>query len=186
MLNKLLRAALLISCVPTCASAADFYLGLGIGPEVEAGVFRRDLERFADAEGETRKFFGGVELSRHWAVEAATLELGDQRCCGGNVADLGFASLVGGYSLATLARWPVGDFVPFLKVGLWFWEEDGEFVTLVGPTPRFADGTDPLFGAGLEVNLRARLAIRAEWEHYEFDGATSDGVTAAMLVRFAR
>ncbi len=183
---RLLTAALIISFVPTSLSAAGFYLGAGIGPEVEAGVFRRELERFAEADGGTWKLFGGVELGRHWALEAATLELGDQRCCGGNVADLGFTSLVGGYSLAALGRWPVGHFVPFLKVGLLFWGEDGEFVTLVGTSPRLADGTDLLLGAGLEVQLSARFGIRAEWERYEFDGATSDSVTASLVVRFRR
>ncbi len=186
MLIRLLTAAFVIFFVPTSLSAAGFYLGAGIGPEVEAGVFRRDLERFSEADGETWRLFGGVELGRHLALEAATFELGDQRCCGDNVADLGFTSLVGGYSLAALGRWPVGHFVPFLKVGLLFWEEDGEFVTLVGTSPRSADGTDPLLGAGLEVELTARLGLRAEWELYQFGGATSDGVTASLVVRFRR
>ena len=186
MVGRLLTVLFVFTSVPASLSAADFYVGTGIGPEVEAGIFGRDLERFAEADGETWKVFGGYEPGRHWAFEAATLELGDQRCCGGNVADIGFSSLVGGYSLAALARWPVGRFTPFLKVGVWFWEEDGEFATLVGTSPRSADGIDPLLGAGLDIRLPMRLGIRAEGERYEFDGAGSDSVTASLVVRFGR
>ncbi len=186
MLIRLLTAAFVISFVPTSLSAAGFYLGVGIGPEVEAGVFRQDLERFAEADGETWKVFGGIELGRHWALEVSTQDIGDQRCCGDNVADVGFTSLVGGYSVATLGRLPVGHVVPFLKVGLLHWSEEGEFVTLVGTTRRSADGWDPLLGAGLEVELPGRLGIRAEWERYEIGGAASDSVTASLVVRFRR
>ena len=186
MLIRRLTAALVISFVPTGLGAADLYLGAGIGPEVEAGEFRRGLERFAEAEGETWKLFAGVEVGRHLAFEVATFELGTQRCCGANVADLGFTSDVGGYSLAALGRWPIGLFVPFVKAGLLFWEEEGQFVTLLGPSPGSADGTDPLLGAGLELELPAKVGIRAEWERHEFGGTASDSVTASLVVRFRR
>lgn len=72
MLIRFLTAAIVVSLVPTSLSVADFYLGAGIGPAVEAGAFRRDLEHFAKADGETWKLFGGIELGRHLAFEAAT------------------------------------------------------------------------------------------------------------------
>lgn len=181
-----LTAALFILLVPTSLGAASFYVGAGMGPAVEAGSFRRGLEPFADTDGESWKLFAGVELGRHLALEAATHELGDQRCCGGNIADVGFSSDVGGYSLAALGRWPVGRLVPFVKIGLIDWQEDGEVVTIAGPSPRSADGTDPLLGAGLEVEFPPGYAIRAEWERYELDGASSDSVTASLVVRFGR
>lgn len=187
MLIRLITAAFVILLVPTSLSAADFYFGAGVGPKVEAGVFRHgqsDLERFAEADGETWKLFAGLELNRHLALEVATLELGSQRCCGNNVADLGFTSDVGGYSLAAIGRWPVGRIVPFLKVGYLDWSEDGEFVTLAGTSPRSAEGTDPLFGAGLDLELPDGYVLRAEWERFEFDGASGDSVTASLVVRF--
>ena len=73
-----------------------------------------------------------------------------------------------------------------MKVGLFFWEEEGEVVTIAGPSPRFADGTDPHLGLGLEAKLSERLGVRAEWDYYEFDGSSSDGVTASLVVRLGR
>lgn len=180
---RFLAAVFLISCVPASLSAADFYLGAGVGPEVEAGVFGRGLERFTEVDGETWKLFGGLELGRHWALEATALQFGDKNCCGGNVVDLDFTSSVGGYSVAALRRWPVGRFVPFVKAGLLFWEEKA-VITFGGAPPHLIDGIDPVFGAGVEVELPTRFGARAEWARYELDGATSDSVTASMLVRF--
>jgi len=180
---RFLAAVLLISCLPASLNAADFYLGAGIGPQVEAGAFGRDLERFTEADGGTWKLFGGLELGRHWALEATTLEFSDKSCCGGNVVDLDFTSTVGGYSLATLARWPVGRLVPFVKAGVLFWEEEA-LIAFGGAPPVLLDGTDPVLGLGVELELPTRFGARAEWVRYELDGATSDSVTASMLIRF--
>lgn len=180
-------AAFVVLLVPTNLGAADYYFGAGIGPKVEAGVFRHgqgDLERFAEADGETWKLFAGLELGPHLALEVATMEFGSQRCCGNKVADLGFTSDVGGYSLATIGRWPVGRIVPFAKIGYLDWSEDGEFVTLVGTSPRSAEGDDLLLGAGLDLEFPDGYVLRAEWERYEFDGASADSVTASLVVRF--
>ena len=89
-----------------------------------------------------------------------------------------------GFAAAALGRWPVRRFKPFVKAGVLAWEEDGETITIAGPAPRSADGTDLLLGAGLDVDLPARFAFRVDWERYAFDGASSDGLWASLLYRF--
>lgn len=172
----------LLSATAGGARAADLYAGAGLGGTVESGSFRESLEPYADAEGDAWKLFAGIRMGRHLAIEVGHHDLGEQRCCRG-FADLGFASAVDGVSAAALGRWPLGRWAPFVKVGVLAWEEDGQFITLIGPTPRSADGTDLLLGAGFDLELTARFAIRGEWERYEFGGTSSDGVWASVLLR---
>lgn len=183
MIKILLAATFALSLAASSLSAAEFYVGAGLGGEVESGSLRTDLESFSDASGDSWKLFAGWRIGPHLAVELGTHDLGTQRCCSG-IADLGFTATVDGYSAAALGRWPLGRVTPFVKAGVLSWEEDGELVTLIGTTPTSTDGTDLLLGAGLDVDLPARFAIRAEWERYEFRSASSDSFWASLLYRF--
>lgn len=187
MMHKTMTIAFLILMTATGLAAADFspkfYLGAGLGGDVDAGSFRDGLERFSTAEDDPWKAFAGVAIGRHLAFEVSRYEFGTQRCCP-QVADIGFLSTVDGFAAAALGRWPIGRFTPYVKAGVLAWEEDGEFVTLIGTFPRSADGTDLLYGAGLDFDLAKRFAVRADWERYDFGGASSDGLWASLLVRF--
>lgn len=183
MTKRLAIATFVILMGASNLNAADFYIGAGLTGEVESGSFRDDLERFADVEDKAWKLLAGARFGDHLALEVATYDLGTQTCCRG-VADLGFTSTVGGYSAAALGRWPLGGLAPFAKVGVLSWSEDGEFITLIGPSPRSDDGTDLLLGAGVDVDLPASFGIRAEWERYEFSNASSDSVWVSLIFRF--
>ena len=159
------------------------YVGVGLTGEVEGGAFRDRLETLSDAGGDPWKLFAGWRLGRYLAVEVGRHDLGVQRCCE-LAADLGFRTRVDGFSAAALGRWPAGRFAPFVKAGALAWEEDGELITFAGPVPGSADGTDLLLGAGVDVDLPARFAVRADWERYEFAGTSSDGLWASLLYRF--
>ena len=103
MIRHLLAAAFALSLAASSLGAAEPYLGAGLGGDVESGALRADLESFSNASGGSWKLFGGWRLGRHLAVELSTQDLGTQRCCRG-IADLGFATEVGAYSVAALAR----------------------------------------------------------------------------------
>jgi opacity protein-like surface antigen len=163
--------------------AADFYVGAGIGSETESGSFRADLERYTDSDDNPWKLLVGARFGDHLAFEVGHHDFGIQRCCT-QIADLLFISTVEGFSAVALGRWPMSRFAPFAKAGVLSWTEDGEFITLLGPSARSADGTDLLFGAGVDVDLPANLTIRAEWESYDFDDASSDAAWASLLFRF--
>ena len=163
--------------------AGELYVGAGLTGEVEGGSFRDDVDRFSDAGGDPWKLFTGWRFGRHLAVEVGRYDLGVQRCCDG-VADFGFRTRVDGFSAAALGRWQTGRFSPFVKAGVLTWEEEGEIITFAGPVPGSDDGTDLLFGAGVDVDLPARFAVRADWERYEFADSSSDGLWASLLYRF--
>ncbi len=183
MLKKLLMVVLSLALSTTSLVAADLYVGAGIGGKVEAGTFRKDLEPVADSNGDAWKVFAGLAIGRHLAVEVGRHELGNQSCCRG-FADLGFTSAVDGFSAAALGRLPIHRLTLFVKAGALAWEENGDFVTFIGSTPRSAAGTDLFLGAGLDLDLSTRFAIRAEWEQYEFSGTSSDSLWVSLLARF--
>jgi hypothetical protein len=183
MFKRLFLAILILSMSAADLSATEIYIGTGFGGKIESGSFREDLERFSEASGNAWKPFAGVRIGDYLAVEVARHDFGDQNCCEG-FADLGFRSAVDGFSAAGLGRRPLGRFTPFAKIGVLSWNEDGEFITLIGPSPRSADGTDLLLGAGVDVALPASLEVRVEWERYEFADASTDSVWAALLFRF--
>ena len=89
-----------------------------------------------------------------------------------------------GFSAAVLLQKPVGRLVPFAKAGILRWEEEGESITLAGPTPRSIRGTDPLLGLGLGLELSPSWRARAEWERYEFDSLSSDAGSISLVLRF--
>jgi hypothetical protein len=180
-LRMLMTFALLV--MPANLDAAQLYLGGGIGDGVEGGSFRDGLEAYSTSSGDLSKIFVGLALGENWALEASWYDFGRQRCCEG-FADLGFSTEVDGLSATVLGRLSFGRWAPFLKAGVLFWQEDGVFVTLVGPHQESDDGADLLLGAGLEVVLTSHLALRGEWERYEFDGASSDGIWASVLWSF--
>jgi hypothetical protein len=183
MFKKLSVTAIAVFVSAANLGAAELYIGAGLAGEVESGSFRDDLERFTDVDDNAWKLFAGARFGDHLALEVARYDLGTQTCCRG-IADLGFTSSVDGLSAALLGRWPAGRVAPFVKAGVLSWSEDGEFITLIGPSPRSADGEDLLLGAGVDVDLPASFGLRAEWERYEFGSATSDSVWAALLFRF--
>ncbi|MDH3746376.1 MAG: hypothetical protein OES47_14860 [Acidobacteriota bacterium] len=181
-----MRKALLLSLTfllfPASSHALQFYLGAGLGSDVEGGSFRAGLEQFADSSGDSSRLFGGVRIGKHLAVEAVHYDFGSQRCCR-QVADLAFTSEVDGISAAALARWPMKFATPFVKAGALSWEESGEFSTLLGVTSRTDDGVEPLYGFGIDVSLLRKIGLRLEWESYEFDGASSEGLWASVIFR---
>ena len=183
MVKRLAIAAFVVFMGAANLSAAEFYIGAGFAGEIDSGSFRDDLERFTDVDSDSWKLLAGARLGDHLALEVARYDLGTQTCCRG-VADLGFTSTVDGFSAAALGRWQVGRFAPFARVGVLSWSEDGEFITLIGPSPRSAAGEDLLLGAGVDVDLPAGFGIRAEWERYEFDSTSSDSFWASLLFRF--
>jgi opacity protein-like surface antigen len=183
MFKRLVIATVVIFMGAAALGAADFYVGAGLGSEPESGSFRAHLERYTDSNDNPWKLLVGAQFTDHLGFEVTHYDFGIQRCCT-QIADLGFISTVKGFSAVALGRWPTRRFVPFAKAGVLSWTEDGEFITLLGPSARSADGTDLLLGAGVDVDLLANFTIRAEWENYEFDDASSDAAWASLLFRF--
>lgn len=183
MLERLSVAICFLSLSAASVSVAEVYVGAGYGGEIESGTFRKDLERFTETTGDSWKLFAGYRFGRHLAVELGWHDLGEQICCTG-VADLGFSSSVDGVSAAIIGRWPLRRIALFAKAGALDWSEDGTLISLIGPSPGSASGTDLLLGAGFELDLPAGFGIRGEWEGYEFGSVSTDSAWISVLYRF--
>ena len=185
-MRKILPIALALLAIPTLAQALDLYVGGGLASDVTAGRLANDPafdHAGTDSTGDRYKFFAGFDLGRRLTVEASYLDLGSQRCCT-DVTDLAFDSSTTGYSAALLARWPIGRFAVYGKVGAMRWREDATLITFGGPSDASDSGTDPLYGAGATFGVTDHFALRAEWERYDFGGESADGVWAAAQYRF--
>ena len=58
-------------------------------------------------------------------------------------------------------------FEPFLKIGVNFWDiEYSVSASALSTRTADDDGTDVVFGAGINFNFIENLTIRAEWERF--------------------
>ncbi len=181
-MRKVLLLVLVLVLVPASSFGAQFYLGAGLGNDVEGGSLRSGLENVSDSNGDRSRLFLGVKVLKHLAVEVARYDFGEQTCCR-QIADLAFDTESDGFSAAALGLWPMRYGTAFVKAGALSWEEDGVLQTLVGPNPVNEDGVDPFFGVGFDVTLIGKLGLRLEWERYDFDDASSDGLWASLFFR---
>ena len=174
--------ALSVLLLPVTAQATELYAGFGVGSGIDATTQRSGADD-PDETGDPWKLLLGVGVGRYFAVEGAYYDLGGLICCE-NLADGGFDSKMDGFSVAVAGRLPLGRVTLFGKLGILAWQEDGTAITIAGPVDFSEDGTDLLTGAGLDVRLARGFELRGEWEHYEIDDQSADGVWGSILYRF--
>lgn len=179
-------AALLLLLLPTSAHALGFFVGAGIGEEVEASSLQDELGDFnPKGDDASYKLFAGLTLTRLLGVEVALYDFGSRTCCE-NLADAGLRSDLDGTSAALLVGLPLP--IPRIhvygKVGLLDWQEEGSRITIAGPSPFSRDGTDLLLGVGARVRILKHFGVRGEWERYEFDGASADALWLGAELRW--
>ncbi len=182
-----------------------FYLGAGVGlsaadrgaGELEGGLEQRghsvsDLE--LDDVSEGGRVFAGYHFTNNFAVEGGYLDLGefastidastgDADAFARDVADLHPLSAEGAY-VAAVGRLNLILFSVFAKAGLFVWEGEVR-ADLAGATPVDStfDGTDPMFGAGVDLSL-GPLGVRLEAEHFELDDDAIDMVSGSVVIWF--
>ncbi len=97
--------------------------------------------------------------------------------------DLGLDYLIGGYGRFIL---PVSDrFDVFARAGYAFAEIDSTVATLGGNELTFGGSDDGLaFGAGAAFDLTERLALRADYTHYDFSDANAESFGINLEYKF--
>jgi len=138
------------------ATAANWYVGLGFGQsEIDQGFFGEYGDGF--------KVFGGLQLNRNVAVEAAYIDYGSPS---ENVfgADTKYEAT----AVAAWAKglWPVFSRIDlFGKVGLAYWEVDSKSTLFGFPSSTTSDdGIDLSWGIGTSLNYWDKLSIQLEYE----------------------
>lgn len=156
-LMTLLFTVVLASNIFGNAAMAENYFGVGIGSA--------DLEGTDDT---STKIFGGFR-NTNYGFEAAYHDLGKQE---ESVIGLTASIEVTGFELSGVGYLPVSPTVDFFgKLGLLLWDMD---LNLTGFPSVSEDGSDFIYGLGLQYNSPNNFALRLEFQITTLDVAGVD------------
>lgn len=184
-LHGLALLGLLASTTAVAQTESGFYVGAGIG---EATI-EIDDTGFDDSDT-AFKVFGGYDINRFFAVEAAYFDGGTAE------QELAGMSFVGstevdtsGFDLAALGRLPINDvFSVHAKIGIASYDVD----TTIRVSSRFGQSVtkenisdeDVLFGFGAAFDIGASFGLRAEYETVEASDGDFTLLSISGLFRF--
>lgn len=169
LLATTLAAALLGSASLAHAQDIGWYAGAGVGQSMVD-------ERGYDDDDTAFSVFGGYQFHRYFALEAGYTDHGKLRP---DVA--GPALEASSVSLAAVGILPFTErFSGYAKAGVQRWDLDRAIPGLTGT--RKDDGTDALYGLGLQYRFNEMVALRGEYVRSEIEDVDVD--TAQVQVRF--
>jgi Outer membrane protein beta-barrel domain len=166
-----LVAALAITSLPAVAADNGVYIGGSVGL---AGVDIGELDYNANATG--FKVIAGWRFLDWLSVEGGYVDFGS-----GDDDVLGETLEVdaSGLTVSAVGFLPIGPVDLFGKVGVIDWDADlSDGINSFG-----ADGTDLAYGGGVQFRLGS-LALRAEYEVFDFDGVDVDLLSAGFTWTF--
>jgi OOP family OmpA-OmpF porin len=208
--------ALCVPIFSAQAQTPGGYAGVGLGQstiDIDGSALEQSLLDFAAAEGvaiassssreddsdTAFKFFLGYRFNPNFAIEGALVDLGDFEASA-SATDVAFGDTLTvttdvdffAFAFSGLAHLPIGRTASLYgKFGIVVWDLE---VTEHARLPGFVsstgvsddDGTDFLYGAGVEWGLSRQFALRAEWERYNDVGEGSiAGETDIDVVGFS-
>lgn len=179
-LLALCSLAVLLGATALPAAAQGWYAGISVGTtsvDVCDDLVAVGATSCDDTDSGL-KLYAGNEISRNLGVELGWVDLGKVTASGPG----GSAKVeVDGFQIAALGILPVNPrFSVFGKVGLYLWD-----VSATGSGGSLSDdGSDIMFGLGLNWNLTQNLDLRAEWEQFDIDGDDVSLISAGVRLRF--
>ena len=187
---KTLKAAMLAGLLAFTGAAqaqSQFYLGAGVGPSsFDRGIAEGLIDSGSVDKSDTGlKFFGGFQVNRNFALEAAYVDLGEARYSGTFGPDpvTDGRVEVSGMNLSGVLSAPVSpQLTLFGKAGLFLWEAEARDITGGAPFFGSQDGTDLSFGIGASYAFAPNMGVRAEWEF--FDSADADANLLSIGIEF--
>lgn len=169
LLTTTLAAVLLAGASVAQAQDSGFYAGVGAGQALVD-------ERAYDDEDTAFSVFGGYQFHRNFALEAGYTDFGSlEPDVAGTDLELSSASLTAVGILPFTER-----FSGYAKAGFQRWELDGAIPGLTGTAKD--DGTDPVYGVGLQYRFNDLVALRGEYTRSEVEDLDVDA--AQVQVRF--
>ena len=138
-----------------------------------------------DNDGTAWKIYGGWSITNYFALELGWVDLGKietrySPTIPPNEIDNILSDtydvhpLTGdGVTAAVVLRWPFADnFAVHAKAGVFAWNSDVDVRVVQGGTGQVIgdqDGTDAMYGIGLEWTIDDRWSLTAEWERYQLN-----------------
>lgn len=181
-MRRLLSSIFLLASMSTSAQAAEWYLGVGAVAELDDrtpnfGSFEPDTET-------ARTLLAGFGLGNDFAIEASYVDLGDAVIS--PVADAGYA--VDGELWTAGVVWSpdTGPLRPYAKLGWFSRSEDGQSLTIAGPSPIDFDDDGLMAELGGRWFITDAFALRAGYARYDFDRDADGSVQVAAELHFGR
>lgn len=191
----------------TSANAQNpvWYLGLSAGQsDFDTPVSGRELKSLLQAGGVTSdvsiddtdtgvKLFAGYRLTPNIAFEAGWVDLGkisiDVDVSSPESLSLGVDSEIDGLALSVIGIVPIDERLEvFGRIGVYSWDANAEAVVSEGGTAIKAsdddDGSDPVYGIGVQYDFTDILKGRAEWERYDIGGDDVDLTSLGIAYQF--
>lgn len=161
--------------------AADLNETLG---EVDLGGL--DVEVEVDDVAPAWSAFAGYQLNRHFGFRGGYVDFQtfDDILENSDIEDLPDLDLdLEGWMLGADGYLPMGRWVSLTgRAGFMSWESKIDFGL---PGVEDSDsGTDPFYGAGLELHLGRRVGMEASYTRFDVDGKDVDFAAAALRIRF--
>lgn len=162
------------------ATAASFYGGGAVGVELDGRY--GDLPSTLDTDN-TAKVFVGWQLADGWSVEAAWHDLGDAAVA--PIADFGFDTSTDGFSFGARYVAQIDSPVqPFAKVGYFFFNEDGETISIAGPRRFDEDDRGLMAEVGGLWMVNDTFGVRAGYEWFDFDNGSDGALNLGAEIHF--
>jgi hypothetical protein len=170
---------------------------VGLGAATTTPVLRPDFGGSAD--GAAPRLLAGRSLGSHWAVELGYLDIGEESgfyrpVCAGDFCPAianGLAVDSRALSLGVRYQWRLGDWRPFMKLGVHRTDSDIRIASI-----SFVNGTSQLgntgdakqhggygeLGVGYAFNQHWQLRLSGEW--YDFEARDSGNAGLGLLFAF--
>lgn len=142
--------------VPGFAWAQQGFVGVGVGSSSLADDNDAMPGANVDDSDTGWKLFGGYSFNEFLGVEIAYVDFGEFGAATGNWE----ASTI---AVSALGTWPLGSQFSLLgKLGVHRWDAERR----LGVTSGDDNGTDVLYGIGLQYDFTDRINGRFEWERF--------------------
>ena len=181
MKNLLLTIITTAAVLPLCTaaqadahssetSASDIYVGLSFGKGEHDFKFNAAATKAAhDGDVTTMGFYVGKDLSETFSVEGFYLNGGESEI----YFDASNYSKIKGTAMGIAVKAGsnlTDDIRGFVKVGYHSWKSKSNGLDSGVAESSKDDGTDILYGLGVEYNLSDRTAVVAAYDRYTLDG----------------
>ena len=178
---SLATALLLTSALPLAAHADT---GAYVGGSIGNARLDDNFDGFGiDTDADAYRFFGGIQFSDTFGIEAGYLNFGDFT----ETVDLGGllsrTDITGdGWTLGATLALPLSENLSlFGKGGVFFWDAD---ITVDGFRIDTPGDDNPYYGGGLKLDLGENLSLTGDWTIYEFDVLETDVISLGFNYRF--
>jgi len=165
---------------------SEVYGGLGLG----YSTFKIDSLNFEAATFATREFLG-LRYGDYLGLEAGYIDFGtvkDRIAVAQGQPSLNYEVESSGYDLSLVGRYPFNEeLAAFTKLGMIRWDSKATLESL--PLSAKEDGTDLIWGLGLDFRGSGRFHVRVEAEFVNISFANSWWVLTTSLmygIPFAR